>query len=268
MTTTPRAALFIAHPGHELRVHRWVELARPVVLVLTDGSGRTGRSRLAATAEVLARCGARPGRIYGRMTDHELYRALLDGRRELFAGLAEELAESLHREGIGMVAGDAVEGFNPGHDVGRLLLNAAVARLRASGWPIESREFSLEGSPGGLTAEARATSLRIQLDAAALARKLAAARSYPGLEDEVERALTRYGRESFQTEWLREVRYGLDIDHLVSDPPFYEVHGERQVAAGLYRRVLRYREHVAPVADWLRSGADLPLACMASGPLG
>lgn len=265
MTTTPRAALFIAHPGHELRVHRWVELARPVVLVLTDGSGRTGRSRLAATSEVLARCGARPGPIYGRMTDHELYRALLDGRRELFAGLAEELAESLHREGIEIVAGDAVEGFNPSHDVGRLLLNAAVARLRAGGWPIESREFSLDGSPGGLTAEARATSLRIQLDAAALARKLAAARSYPGLEDEVERALTCYGRESFQTEWLREVQYGLDIDHLVSDPPFYEVHGERQVAAGLYRRVLRYREHVAPVADWLRSGADVPLACMASG---
>jgi hypothetical protein len=263
LTTTPRAALFIAHPGHELRVHRWVELARPVVLVLTDGSGRTGRSRLAATSEVLARCGARPGPIYGRMTDHELYRALLDGRRELFAGLAEELAETLHREAIGIVAGDAVEGFNPGHDVGRLLLNAAVARLRAGGWPIESREFPLEGTPGGLTAEARAASLCIQLDAAALARKLAAARAYPGLEDEVERALARYGPESFQTEWLREVRYGLDIDHLVSDPPYYEVHGERQVAAGLYPRVLRYREHVVPVAAWLRSGADLPLACTA-----
>ena len=261
MTTPPRAALFIAHPGHELRVHRWVELARPLVLVLTDGSGRTERSRLAATSEVLARCGARPGSIYGRMTDHELYRALLDGRRELFAGLAEELAESLRREAIGIVAGDAIEGFNPGHDVGRLLLNAAVARLRAGGWPIENREFPLDGTPGGLTAEARAASLRIQLDAAALARKLAAARAYPGLEDEVEGALARYGPEAFQTEWLREVRYGLDIDHLVADPPYYEVHGERQVAAGLYPRVLRYREHVVPVAERLRSGADVPLAC-------
>lgn len=263
MTDAPRAALFIAHPGHELRVHRWLELARPVVLVLTDGSGRTGRSRLAATSEVLARCGARPGPIYGRMTDGQLYRALLDGRRELFAGLAEELAESLHREAIELVAGDAVEGFNPGHDVSRLLLNAAVVRLRAGGWPIESRDFLLDGVPGGLTAEARATSLCIQLDPGALARKLAAARSYPGLEDEVARALARYGPDSFQTEWLREVSYGLDIDHLVSDPPFYEVYGERQVAAGLYQRVLRYREHVAPVAEWLRSGADLPLACMA-----
>ena len=263
MTNDPRAALFIAHPGHELRVHRWLELARPVVLVLTDGSGRTGRSRLAATSEVLARCGARPGPIYGRMTDGELYRALLDGRRELFASLAEELAEALHREAIELVAGDAVEGFNPGHDVSRLLLNAAVARLRAGGRPIENRDFPLDGAPGGLTDEVRAASLCIQLDPAALARKVAAARSYPGLEDEVARVLARYGPDSFQTEWLREVSYGLDIDHLVSDPPSYELYGERQVAAGLYPQVLRYREHVATVAEWLRSGADVPLACVA-----
>jgi hypothetical protein len=263
MTDTPRAALFIAHPGHELRVHRWLELARPLVFVLTDGSGRTGRSRLAATSEVLARCGARPGPIYGRMTDGELYQALLDGRRELFVSLAQELAESLHREAIELAAGDAVEGFNPCHDVSRLLLNAAVARLRAGGWPIDSRDFLLDGAPDGLTAEVRATSLCIQLDPAALARKLAAARSYPGLGDEVARVLARYGAHSFQTEWLREVRYGLDIDHLVSNPPYYEVYGERQVAAGLYRQVLRYRAHVAPVTEWLRSGAHLPLACMA-----
>src|SRR6476646_5399321 len=110
-----RAALVVAHPGHELRVHRWVELARPVVYVLTDGSGHTGRSRLAATSELLARAGARPGPLYGRLADRELYRALLAGDLELFAGLAEELAESLLREEIGIVAGDAVEGFNPGH---------------------------------------------------------------------------------------------------------------------------------------------------------
>ena len=37
-----KAALIVAHPGHELRVHHWMELARPLVLVLTDGSGRQG----------------------------------------------------------------------------------------------------------------------------------------------------------------------------------------------------------------------------------
>lgn len=32
-----RAALVVAHPGHELRVYGWLEQARPRVFVLTDG---------------------------------------------------------------------------------------------------------------------------------------------------------------------------------------------------------------------------------------
>jgi hypothetical protein len=43
----------IAHPGHELRVHHWIERTRPLVFVLTDGSGHTGVSRLASTTAVL-----------------------------------------------------------------------------------------------------------------------------------------------------------------------------------------------------------------------
>ena len=39
MIADHRAALVVAHPGHELRVHGWLEVARPVVCVSTDGSG-------------------------------------------------------------------------------------------------------------------------------------------------------------------------------------------------------------------------------------
>jgi hypothetical protein len=37
--------------------------------------------------------------------------------------------------------------------------------------------------------------------------------------------------------------------------PFYEQHGERQVKAGLYTHVIRYREHIAPLAEELRRHA-------------
>src|SRR5438552_300306 len=122
-----RAALVIAHPGHELRVHAWVELARPLAFVLTDGSGHTGQSRLASTSRLLERTGAAPGGIYGRLTDRALYAAI-------------------------------------------------------------------------------------------------------------------------RTECLRPVRDGGPPE----DPPYYERYGERQVIAGHYERVLRYREHFAPLEAALR----------------
>lgn len=120
------AALVIAHPGHELRVHGWLQLARPRVFVLTDGSGRSGRSRLRSTTKVLAQGGAEVERIYRRLTDIDVYSAMLNRDFDLFIRLAGELAETFVRERFDYVAGDAAEGHNPTHDVCRLIINAAV----------------------------------------------------------------------------------------------------------------------------------------------
>jgi len=38
-------------------------------------------------------------------------------------------------------------------------------------------------------------------------------------------------------------------------PPFYEIYGEKLVAAGRYLRAIRYREHLWPLAEALRSHA-------------
>jgi len=75
-----RAILVIAHPGHELRVHGWLEAMAPAVWILTDGSGHTGRSRVDSTTRVLESTGAAPGPVYGSMsvppsTMHELLSA-------------------------------------------------------------------------------------------------------------------------------------------------------------------------------------------------
>ena len=60
-----RTILFIAHPGHELRVHGWLEAMAPEVWILTDGSGHSGRSRIDSTTRVLEPTGAVPGPVYG-----------------------------------------------------------------------------------------------------------------------------------------------------------------------------------------------------------
>lgn len=245
-----RSALLVAHPGHELRVHGWLERERPLVFVLTDGSGHGGVSRLPSTCEVLRRAGARPGPVLGRFSDRALYEVILDGRISVFTALAEEIAEVLTEEKVDRVVCDAIEGFNPSHDLCCLVAAAAVAiTTRRTGHPAVLYDFLLEGRPDGAV---RAGDLRLELDAGELERKLAAAREYPEMAGEVERAFQRHGVEPFRIECLRAVDPEVIVENLVSDPPFYEIHGERQVAAGHYQRVLCFREHFLPVARALR----------------
>lgn len=244
--------LVVAHPGHELRVHAWLETARPLVCVLTDGSGSTGEGRLESTSRVLERAAARPGPVYGRMSDREIYTAIMNRDQDLFCGLADELCDAFRAHGADCVVGDAVEGYNPSHDVCRLVINAAV-RMASRGREaaIPSFDFVLVGAPDECPAGLESETFRISLDDDALARKLEAANGYPELAGEVGAAVERFGVAPFRLECLRPVdlseRYGWTGEEL----PFYERHGEKRVAEGVYDRVLRFREHVLPLAEAL-----------------
>src|SRR5882757_1743433 len=189
--TTERTALVIGHPGHELRIHHWLECARPLTFVLSDGSGHTDHSRLASTTAVLERVGASRGAIYGAMSDRQLYRAILDGERDLFTGLVDELAAALQHENVTCVVGDAVEGVNPGHDVCRLLVNAALLRIeQTTGRRLKNMEYPVEGPPDECPAEDRADAIFLTLDDEAFTRKMDAVRAYPEMAAEMERVLT------------------------------------------------------------------------------
>jgi hypothetical protein len=272
-----RAALIVAHPGHELRVHGWLAEARPRVCVLTDGSGRTQRSRLDSTTGILERAGAVPGPVYGEMSDVELYAAALDYEHSRFTRVVDVLASMLLREQIECVVGDAEEGYNPGHDICRLIINTAVGLVNRTGRrQIANYDFTLVAPPGRCPEPLRADSILLDLDEAAFARKLTAARNYPELQAEVAAALSGAGsvglREhsdlarragsdfgvagaaNFRVECLRPVDARGESDKPFSgERPFYEEYGERQVAAGHYTRVLRYREHMLPLVAALNS---------------
>ncbi len=244
-----RTALVIGHPGHELLVHGWLEVAHPLVFVFTDGSGRSNQSRLASTTKVLNQTGAKCGSIYGRLTDAAAYAAILNHEFELFVGLARELSGALVAERIDYVAGDAFEGYNPMHDVCRLVINAAVTVAgRERGQCVANFEFSLTGPCNELPHPNRIWRL---LDEAAFARKMTAAKGYAQLSGEVSAALERTSTEAFRVECLCPVDRCAG-DYRGNEPPFYEQYGEKQVAAGYYDRVLRYNEHIAPLAEALR----------------
>lgn len=251
--TQHRAILVIAHPGHELRVHGWLEAMAPVVWILTDGSGHTGRSRIDSTTRVLEPAGAAPGSVYGSMSDADLYNSVLGFNYRPFLDLVDKLAAAILHEQVDCIAGDAEEGYNPGHDTCRLIINAAVKLAqRSSSKPIRSYDFTLVGAPDQCPDDLRDHSLWLNLDDEAFARKLSAARNYPELQAEVETALN--GANQFRVECLRPVNS--QVRSLADEPPYYEQYGEKQVKSGYYKRVLRYSEHMLPLARALDSHVE------------
>jgi hypothetical protein len=242
------SAIVVAHPGHELRVFHWMEQVRPLYCCLTEGSGGAGSSRMPSTDVVLERVGSRPGPIYGRYSDKEIYRFLLAGQTDVFAALVEELAGMFASAGIDEVAGDAVEGFNPSHDVCRFVIDGAVAlAARRTGRPIDNRDFVLEARPDACPEASRDAATWLRLDDAALDRKIDAALQYPELRPEVHAALERFGRSAFAVECLRPAATPLMLDAMDGEVPFYERYGEQRVREGRYAEIIRYRQHVLPV---------------------
>ncbi len=253
-TDAANPVLVVGHPGHELRVYGWLMTARPVVHVLTDGSGSDGKPRIDSTTALLDGVGASCGSIYGRMSDREIYSAILAGDHARFVALAEELSAALVRDDVDLVAGDAAEGFNPSHDVCRYVINAAVRLASAAcGRTIRCYAFPLDSAPDCHDV-VHGHTLQVDLDDAMLDRKLQAARAYAELRGEVESALQRFGTEPFRTECLLSVDlsdpYGWEADRI----PFYETYGAQRVASGAYAHIVTFREHVKPLADalWCR----------------
>ncbi len=298
-----RAALVVAHPSHELRVHGWLEQTRPYVCILTDGGGRSGEPRLHLTSEVLARTRATQGAIYGRLTDLDVYAAILNGDYELFAGLVVELAQAFVREQIEYVVGDAAEGYSVAHDICRVMIGAAVELAeRRHGHSVSNFDFLVVGAPDECPVQLRDKAISLHLDDEAFAKKVKAALAYsPKLASDVEAALAgapfqgirRFSAphiageidielsasvlEEFESrpalkERLKHIIEGVPIDAFrveclrpagnrsgtewtTNQPLFYELYGEKLVAAGHYERVIRYREHMFPLAEAIRKKA-------------
>jgi hypothetical protein len=252
-----RAALVVAHPGHELRVYGWLESARPRVFILTDGSGRSGCSRLHSTAEILSRVGACAGAVFGRFTDQAVYQAILRHDHRLFVELASELTDEFLRHRIEYVAGDAAEGYNPTHDICRLLIDTAVAMAaRLHGVRIGNYDFLLKGRPDECPERLRRQANWLRLDNDTLSRKLKAANNYPELAAEVKQAISENGASAFRVECLRPASEGNGGgEQQRAERPFYEQYGEQQMAVGYYESLISYREHLAPLAGALRQCA-------------
>ena len=254
---TPKCALIVGHPGHELRVFGWIHAIKPLVAVLTDGSGNDGQPRIDLTTQVLRDAGATLSQLYGFMSDRAIYRAVLARDLPFFLSLADRLTGLMYEHDIELVASDAIEGYNPTHDLCCLLTDHAVRAIRRGhGKVIHHYAFPLAGPPRPDRLSEDDWCLSVAPDM--LACKLASIREYAGstggmLVAEVRDLQRRFGEAAFAEEVFHRVNADQLLSRYGKEKPFYETHGARRVAAGKYQIVIRYQEHIAPIADALAS---------------
>jgi hypothetical protein len=238
--------LIIAHPGHELLLHGWISRTRPVVHVLTDGSGHHSAGRLGATRELLRDLGAHPGTIFGRLSDREAYAMILEGNTPLLLSLATELAAQLETQRPAMVVCDAAEGYNPVHDLCRLVAGAAIAMADID---TTQYEYPVVEHPRFFGA-----SMTVELTATEHAAKIARARGQANALADIDEMFARHGENAYRTEAFRRIADWTSIDD--DTLPLYERYGEERVAAHRYAHVIRRREHMTPLRDTLCAGVN------------
>jgi hypothetical protein len=246
----------IGHPGHELKVFGWMSEYAPRVYVITDGSGRSGISRIPSTAPLIAAVGAQPGEIFGFISDARIYQAMLTRDFTFFFRLVDALAESFVNHDIDFVAGDACEGFNPTHDLCRTIINAAVLKAgRITRRCVANLELYLtEWEPNCQQQTHDDQCVHWVLDHRLLAAKLEAADAYAELRDEVRQALALRGEEYFRVECMRPVTAPGAVSWR-SGKPLYETWGEQRVTEGGYHSVIRFNNHISPIMNALLADA-------------
>jgi hypothetical protein len=117
------------------------------------------------------------------------------------------------------------------------------------------------GTRSGLvsTTAASGAGIVLELDAAAVERKIAAAYRFENLTNDVNELLATVGRDELAREILRPVSANIELP-VPASKPFYETHGEKRVASGRYRTVLRYEEHFVPFVHALAAAFGYAVA--------
>ncbi|MDR3415400.1 MAG: hypothetical protein P4L83_04360 [Nevskia sp.] len=118
-----RAVMIFSHPNHELAILGTVQRFRPHMIFLTDGGGaeRVGDSR-----HGLESIGALERACFLNHPEDDLYRALLERRTDFFRELALQVRSILDRLDFDAVYCDAIEFYNPLHDLALPLTRKAL----------------------------------------------------------------------------------------------------------------------------------------------
>lgn len=239
--------LIAAHPGHEGLLYGWLELAKPHVFILSDGSGVTGKSRLEYSRTLIRAAAALEGVVFGGCSDRRWYQSMLEGDINLFTSCQDEIFAAAAANKIRMIVTDPVEFYNPLHDLANAMAHGVAERLS------EQKDSQTHVWTYEIVRSRRhdADSLKIRLDKEQSARKLSAAESYSPLSSEV-REFEEQLHADNERLFADDAYFDWPIE--LGFEPYYEEVGRKRTLQGKYEKVITYREHVRPIALSIGAG--------------
>lgn len=109
-----RTVCVFSHPNHELAIFGLLKRLKPTLVFLTDGGGE---HRINETKRGLASLGLEDRAIFLPHTEQSFYDGLLHVSQGFFYDVAGEVREILKKEKPEQILCDAVEYYNPVHDM-------------------------------------------------------------------------------------------------------------------------------------------------------
>lgn len=207
-------ALSIAHPGHELRLHAFLEQAKPWVFILTDGSYRTGQDMMMDSIKVIDRAVKQDKKLKvnalnihddswkrilmitqknmpaekQHITDSMIYMELINQHTDFFKYYINHIINGLVKRKIKYVITDANEQKNAVHEINRIMTNIAVNFIKKHiSAEIIQYDYAVENP---LNTNITEDCIRISLDEQAAERKLNVILKYPFALQELKQNLS------------------------------------------------------------------------------
>lgn len=193
-------ALSIAHAGHEVRLHGFLEIAKPYVFLLTDGSERTGHDMMMESIRVIDTAVKQDKRLKIDPKDEgwkrawmiiqadrdpeqkhikspQIYAQILSQNTGFFEYYINFIASNLIRRNINYIVSDAIENKDCVQHMCRIMTDIALGFIvKNTGKQILQYDYSVTNPyDTNITDEC----IEIELDEEAIDRKLNAIIKYP-----------------------------------------------------------------------------------------
>lgn len=194
-------ALAIAHPGHELRLHGFLEQAKPFVFILTDNSEAKGQDLMWESIKVIDRAtkqgitnitpeklkdpfmrkvlkiSLKDGEDKNHVKDSMIEYEVVNRHTDFLNYYVDFMADNLIRFKINYLVCDASEDYHLTHEVVRMLCDLAILRVKQrTGDDIILYDYAVTKPYDSIVHE---HCIRVELNDDAVERKLHAVCSYP-----------------------------------------------------------------------------------------